>query len=139
MKIATTLLLSAAMAATAGAAPAQDKPAQTPAFDACMDRAGGVTVEMRACISEEHGRQDAVLNTNYRALMRLLPPERQAALRAAQRAWIAFREAECAYTASADMEGTLGPVIIDSCWMGFTTERATGLGQDLAREREFGG
>ncbi|WP_420479795.1 lysozyme inhibitor LprI family protein [Brevundimonas sp. FT23028] len=139
MKIAVTLLLGAAMAGTPGAASAQDRPAPRPAFDACMQRASGVTVDVRACISAEHSRQDALLNTRYRELMQRLPPERQAALRAAQRAWIAFREADCSYSASRDAGGTLEAVMIDSCWMEFTTRRATSLGADLEFERKYGG
>ena len=40
---------------------------------------------------------DQQLNATYRTLMRQLGPQDQAALRMAQRAWIAFRDADCAF------------------------------------------
>ena len=40
-------------------------------FDACMDKAGGVTPAMIDCISAELKRQDGLLNENYRKLILL--------------------------------------------------------------------
>ena len=137
MKQMIAILAGAALASCAGAAAAQDEASNTPAYAVCMDRAGGVTVSMRECISEEYARQDVLLNEMYRQLMQRLGTEGQHDLRNAQRAWIAFREAECAWRASGET-GTLGPVIIDSCWLGFTTERAAKLKDDLARVIEWG-
>lgn len=137
MKNLFSIVAGIVLASCAGAAKAQDDASNTPAYAACMDRASGVTVSMRECISEEHARQDALLNEAYRQLMRRLGTEGQNDLRNAQRAWIAFREAECVYRASGET-GTMGPVIIDSCWLGFTTERVAKLQRDLAMVVEWG-
>jgi uncharacterized protein YecT (DUF1311 family) len=137
MKHLFSILAGVLLASCASAAKAQDDASNTPAYESCLDRASGVTVSMRECISEEHARQDTLLNEAYRDLMRRLGTEGQTDLRNAQRAWIAFREAECAYRGSGET-GTIGPVIIDSCWLGFTTERAATLRRDLAFVTEWG-
>jgi uncharacterized protein YecT (DUF1311 family) len=61
-------------------------------FEACLDKAGGVTPAMMDCISAELKRQDALLNQNYRKLMASLSAGRKKALQEAQRAWIKFRD-----------------------------------------------
>ncbi|ESQ76432.1 lysozyme inhibitor LprI family protein [Asticcacaulis sp. AC402] len=43
----------------------------------------------------ELAHSNETLNATYQALIRQLSPEDQAALRKAQRAWIAFRDADC--------------------------------------------
>jgi len=40
---------------------------------------------------------DSRLNSTYHLLMRLLGPKDQAGLRTAQRAWLSFRDADCAF------------------------------------------
>lgn len=121
-----------------GAALMQEKSNLSAAYDACLARARGITVEVRACTSQEHRRQDSRLNATYRELMRRLPESRRAGLRDAQRAWIAFREAECDYRGEQEGGGTLQAVIIDSCWLSFTAERADQLQHALEFEREYG-
>ncbi|USI72193.1 lysozyme inhibitor LprI family protein [Sphingomonas morindae] len=86
-------MLMLALALAAAAAP---KPA-TP-LDQCLGSgaaAQGVTLAMAACFGADYRRADATLNATYRAVMRRLPPARQAMLRAAQRDWIGRRDAAC--------------------------------------------
>ncbi|NEX92642.1 lysozyme inhibitor LprI family protein [Caulobacter sp. 17J65-9] len=45
----------------------------------------------------ELASSDRALNATYQTLIRRLRPADQASLRAAQRAWIAFRDADCAF------------------------------------------
>ena len=99
-------------------------------FRACMDKSGGVTVDMRACIGAELARQDARLNNAYLQLQRKLEPAAWAKLKAAQRAWIPFRNANCEF-AGAQQEGTLGPVVIGDCHLQMTARRADELEQAL--------
>ena len=60
-----------------------------------MDKSGGVTAAMLECTSGEQARQDALLNQNYKTLMSKLSGKRKKMLKAAQRAWIKFRDANC--------------------------------------------
>ena len=46
-------------------------------FSACMDKSGGVTVDMLDCIGAETKRQDARLNKAYKEVMHQLSPARK--------------------------------------------------------------
>ena len=53
---------------------------------------------MNQCIADEVKSLDSKLNSSYTALMRASPDARfKEALRSAQRAWIADRDASCAF------------------------------------------
>lgn len=92
-----------------GAALMQDPSAPGAAYAACLDRASGVTSEMRDCSAAEYERQDQALNATYRDLMARLPAELKTELRDAQRAWIGFRDAECDYRSLAQGGGDPRP------------------------------
>jgi uncharacterized protein YecT (DUF1311 family) len=64
------------------------------AYRACSDKANTQT-EMTACASEEAARIDAKLNTTYRALLAKVASQPEAAvkIKAAENAWIAYRDA----------------------------------------------
>jgi uncharacterized protein YecT (DUF1311 family) len=120
-----------------GAALMQDPPAPGAAYAACLDRASGVTSEMRDCSAAEYERQDQALNATYRDLMARLPAELKTELRDAQRAWIGFRDAECDYRSLAQ-GGTLGLLVRDSCWLDLTTARVARLRDELEIVTELG-
>jgi uncharacterized protein YecT (DUF1311 family) len=63
-------------------------------YRACSGKANTQS-EMTACVSNETARVDAKLNTTYRALLAKVAsqPEALAKIKAAQRAWIAYRDA----------------------------------------------
>ena len=71
-------------------------------YRACSDKANTQS-EMTACASDEAARVDAKLNTTYRALLARVTsqPEALAKIKAAERAWIAYRDAyiEASYPA----------------------------------------
>ena len=99
------------------------------AFSRCMDASGGVTVAMRDCYAAETERQDQRLNVVYSQLRRQLAPSARAKLLQAQRAWLAYRKAECAYAMTPDEGGTLALVTGDDCWLRATAERVSRLEQ----------
>ncbi|CAN7144070.1 lysozyme inhibitor LprI family protein [Phenylobacterium sp. LjRoot225] len=126
-------LAIAALTAVPAAAALAPKAWEAGEYSACMDRAGGVTVSMRECISAELHRRDAELNAAYRRLADVLAtPDRKAALQAAQRAWIGFRDAECTADASGAVGGTIWPLIVETCHIDMTYERTLQL-RDKAR------
>lgn len=98
---------------------------------------GSTTVGIAACLSAETEVWDDVLNTNYglrRAEMMAQDAEygapligRGEALRNAQRAWIAFRDAECLRLYSEHQDGTLRSIIGASCHLTLTAKRAVDL------------
>ncbi|CAM3606101.1 lysozyme inhibitor LprI family protein [Polaromonas hydrogenivorans] len=95
-------------------------------YIACMDKAGGTTFGMIECINTETQRQDVQLNKAYKALMAELPPPRKAQLQEAQRAWIKYRDTNCAFYYDPD-GGTLARVNANSCMLTATADRAREL------------
>ncbi|MCC7278522.1 MAG: DUF1311 domain-containing protein [Chromatiaceae bacterium] len=95
-------------------------------FSACMEKSGGVTVDMLDCIGAETKRQDTRLNKVYKEVMAQLSPARNKELQAAQRAWIKFRDANCNYYADPE-GGTMATVSSNDCFMTATASRAKEL------------
>lgn len=129
---ATTNTLWAAALLTASSTLAAPATAQTSAaplsatFQTCLDKSGGVTFEMRECISAEYERQDQLLNRNYQALMADLTPERKKQLQTAQRLWIQYRDANCQFYLDPD-GGTAAGVAAADCVLQMTAARAREL------------
>lgn len=95
-------------------------------FDACMDKSGGVTIDMIDCIGAEIERQDVRLNKAYKSLMANLTPERKKELQEAQRAWIKFRDLNCNFYHD-PYGGSIARVNANSCLMAMTADRAKEL------------
>ncbi|MEN3792969.1 lysozyme inhibitor LprI family protein [Fulvimarina sp. MAC3] len=109
--------------------------------DACMKSPDGqTTYGMTDCLTEESDAWDAILNERYQARMtdaKELDKDRaewdsttsEAAktLRAAQRAWVAFRDAECDRIFELNKDGTIRLPETASCLNRLTAERALAL------------
>ena len=104
------------------------EPKYSPAYDKCLAApAGQSTAGMIDCIGAELKVQDARLNRAYQgAQKRMSLPRQKAALTKAQRAWIAFRDADCASLYDQDW-GTLSRVEANSCVLDRTARRADEL------------
>ena len=98
----------------------------TKQFSVCMDKADGVTQHMVECIDAETKRQDARLNKAYKALVADLNPERKKQLLEAQRAWLKFRDTNCAFYFDPE-GGTIARVQAVDCLMTMTASRAKEL------------
>lgn len=89
----TLYTMGGAPAFAAGAA--QDKDITAGALDACLSSQKTVsTADQTACYTAALKTYDNRLNAAYRKLMRVLPAAAAQNLRASQRAWIVFRDAE---------------------------------------------
>jgi len=97
-------------------------------YSACMEKSGGVTVDMLDCIGEEYRRQDARLNAFYKAVSAKLEPARRKPLLDAQRAWIQYRDLNCKFYADPD-GGTMATIEANSCMLTMTAARAQELAQ----------
>jgi uncharacterized protein YecT (DUF1311 family) len=126
------IALAAALVLATGPALAADKadPVEaryTPAYQKCLDSADGQsTLGMIGCASDETAIQDKALNNAYRKAMKDLTPEQKTKLQAAQRAWIAFRDAECASYEDDDW-GTLSKINAATCLLHMTVQRTIDL------------
>lgn len=126
MTIYKSLLLSLVLICIAQFASA-DEIEYSSKFSDCMDKSGGVTIDMLDCINDELERQDARLNKVYKEVMALLSPERQKALREAQRAWIKYRDTNCNFYYDPE-GGSLARIKGNACFLEATASRANELG-----------
>lgn len=78
---------------------------------------GETQMEINECAGIAYDKADKRLNQVYRKL------ERTPELVAAQRAWIAFRDAQCSYQASAYKGGSMQPMVYAGCLQSLTEER----------------
>jgi uncharacterized protein YecT (DUF1311 family) len=99
----------------------------TPAFDKCLAAPDGQsTMGMIECTQKEDDLQDARLNAAYKKAMTGLNARQKAKLLAAQRAWIVFRDAECASYQDEDW-GTVSRVLAAGCVLHMTVQRTMDL------------
>lgn len=119
-----------ALALSSGAAHAQVAKPKPPmsAYDRCLaSPAGQTTAGMIECATAELAIQDARLNRAYQAaILRLERPRQKTALQKAQRAWMAFRDADCASYFDEDW-GSIARVQANACVLDQTIRRANDL------------
>ncbi len=83
---------------------------------------------MNYCASLRARKADAALNRAYQALLKeRLRPRQRDLLRSAQRAWLKFREAWCAYSSSGVEGGSVQPMVKSTCWTETTEARTRAL------------
>jgi uncharacterized protein YecT (DUF1311 family) len=87
-------------------------------------------MDIARCLSERHHVWDKRLNEAYRTAMDAVEPERQNQLRDAQRAWIAYRDANCAFYDS--IPGTIHAILVVECLRSMTENRTLEL-EEMAR------
>jgi uncharacterized protein YecT (DUF1311 family) len=73
--------------------------------------------EMNDCAYEAYKRSDAELNALYKQIMSRTKDDSNTAalLIKAQRAWMAFRDAECTFMTSGSVGGSVHPMALSSC------------------------
>ena len=135
--IAVTAIVT--LAGTTVATQAQDL-RYSAAFHECQEEAVS-TVDMLVCYDAEIALSDARLNKAYQALVQQftkddkeLPLEgataatsRVGLLRAAERAWIAYRDADCKSWGSIEGAGSLGAVVAAGCYLDHLITRTLAL------------
>lgn len=123
--LTSAALLAASPAAAVDAARVEAR--YTPALGQCLDTPDGqTTAGTVGCIAVELKIQDAALNAAYRKLTAGMNTRQQAGLRDAQRAWIAYRDADCA--SRQDWEwGSMSTVAANFCVLRRTVERTIEL------------
>ena len=105
--------------------------------NACMDKPGGSSTRgMVACLNEEMAAWDFLLNAYYQELKQKSvaddavgqgPLARVPSLRDAQRAWIAFRDADCKLAYALAGEGSIRQIAGADCLLGHTAARSVAL------------
>jgi uncharacterized protein YecT (DUF1311 family) len=85
----------------------------------------GSTAEMVECFKAKTAQWDKRLNIAYPKALNAAQPKQREQLRKAQRAWVAYRDANCLYK---DMgEGTIARIQAADCMYSMTKTRAAEL------------
>ena len=121
---ALVLLSAAALAASLSPATAE---MFGPGYQPCGDRPN--TLAIVACIDAKTKDWDRRLNAAYAALLDRIAPAQRAPLRDAERAWLAFREANCRFYDA--QEGTIRQVQAAECVRAMAEARTRELEQAM--------
>ncbi|WP_439497941.1 lysozyme inhibitor LprI family protein [Bosea sp. (in: a-proteobacteria)] len=80
---------------------------------------------MTECAGKSHSKADAQLNALYKQIEQRLKDDADTRnlLVAAQRGWVAFRDAECKFSTSGVAGGSAYPMVYSNCAEGLTTKR----------------
>ena len=91
--------------------------------DECADADDQAT--MNECADKAYKASDAELNKLYKEIKGRLKDDADTAklLVSAQKAWIAFRDAECSFSSSGSAEGSVYPMVVSQCRDGLTQNR----------------
>ncbi|RYF77110.1 MAG: DUF1311 domain-containing protein [Comamonadaceae bacterium] len=102
------------------------------ALAAASERSGGVTVDLRDAQSTAYAAWDKELNRVYAQALKAAGPTRRNALRAAQRAWLAFDSAQGQWDAMLHADqGTSAALNIAGAALERRRARVCDLGMDL--------
>lgn len=107
------------------------------ASNACQMQGNTTTQDIAECIQAETQVWDALLNTEYKALRADLRSRNNTVsgnqldlneqLLTAQRAWIAYRDAECSFAYARWQDGSIRSVVHANCLMVMTARRTIEL------------
>lgn len=91
------------------------------------DRSDDSQSMLNICADSDYQAADAKLNAAYKDLVGRNDEKANQLLQNAQRAWIAFRDAECTYSTADSEGGSIHPMEVSQCLMGLTNERTKQL------------
>lgn len=121
------IAMTAGWATGAAAEQEMPDPPYTPALRACLEKPENQgTMGMVDCMGAETQIWDRRLNREYQETLRSLEAETQARLRAAQRLWVQFRDANC-LTYRTLTGGSMDALSAADCTMRMTALRAIEL------------
>ena len=101
-------------------------------YEQCQEKADGVIPELKDCDAAELTRREAMLNKLYQQVLHAVGPRgRQAGLRKAERAWLAFTDAECEFRMSAEVGGMNAPLVYNACRLELIARRIEALQKAL--------
>lgn len=92
-------------------------------------------LEMNMCWGEQYKAADARLNQAYREFIAKLSTEETAQLKAAQLAWLKYRDTNCEFVADQYKGGSMRPMIAAICLADVTNVRLSELKAQM-KERE---
>ncbi len=100
-------------------------------YEQCQADPNWSIMSLKDCDAAELDRREAVLNRLYKQVLHAIGPERQAELRKAERTWITFSGAECAFRISAEAGGMNAPLVYNACRLELIARRTDDLRKEL--------
>jgi uncharacterized protein YecT (DUF1311 family) len=97
----------------------------SPIYESCMRKAVS-TLDIIDCVGRENERWDVRLGRVYQSRLASFNDRQRGALKRAQKAWVLFREADCAAYEDDDW-GTISRIDASQCMLRRTVERALEL------------
>ena len=100
-----------------------------PAFSQECDPSDESQMGMNICADAAYQAEDAKLNKAYGEIVKRLSDDADGKklLQTAQRAWIAFRDSECAFSAEDSEGGSIYPMLVSECLAQLTADRTRQL------------
>jgi uncharacterized protein YecT (DUF1311 family) len=83
--------------------------------------------DMNICADKDYRRADAELNRVYRKTIAGQDGHSRDLLRASERAWIGFRDAQCRFESAENEGGTIYPLVYGGCLTALTMARTKQL------------
>ena len=83
--------------------------------------------EMNRCMADQYRELDRQLNAVYSSYRARLDPQQRGDLKAAQEAWVRFRDVDCAFEASGSVGGSVHPFVEAACLAAKTKARLEDL------------
>ncbi|HEY5337452.1 MAG TPA: lysozyme inhibitor LprI family protein [Rhizomicrobium sp.] len=88
-------------------------------------------MQLDQCAGMDFQKSDAKLNALYKTLMTKYDAPNGALLKSAEKAWLAYRDAECAYETNLTVGGTINPMMDTMCRTTKTDARVKELNAQL--------
>jgi uncharacterized protein YecT (DUF1311 family) len=79
--------------------------------------------DLDICYGQQYSAADAALNATYGKLMKAVSPAGQASLRAAERAWLVYRDTQCAFNLLGRSDASVYPMVLAICKTGLTEKQ----------------
>jgi uncharacterized protein YecT (DUF1311 family) len=112
---------AAAILILCAAGPAEALDCQSPAHQREIDQ----------CAGRDFQAADAKLNALYRSMMSRYDAANQAVFKTAEKSWIVYRDAECAFETNGTVGGTINSTMFTQCRMAKTNARMQELNAQL--------
>ncbi|HGH5979712.1 TPA: lysozyme inhibitor LprI family protein [Kluyvera georgiana] len=100
--------------------------------DACDS--ANTQAELNSCSAEQYQAADKKLNQTWQDVLKRAEPAQRDLLKKAQSAWIALRDADCAFISSSSQGGSVQPMVNNQCLTDKTNEREAFLASLLQCE-----
>ena len=89
--------------------------------DACDS--ANTQAELNSCSAGQYQAADKKLNQTWQDVLKRAEPAQRDLLKKAQSAWIALRDADCAFISSSSQGGSVQPMVNNQCLTDKTNER----------------